>query len=169
VEKTLVDFGDRVNAGQELALIDTTLYEALARQAAATVAKARATADNAEKELKRVEALGGVASPSDRDKAASEAEQARAEVKAQEAAEAIARLNLERSHVRAPFDLAVAERIASAGDFKNPGTALPVVNDGVLKFIVKRRSAHRVRKDNCHVHRGRHREKSSARLPSARR
>src|SRR6187431_11165 len=32
IEKTLVEFGDRVKAQQELALIDTSLYEALARQ-----------------------------------------------------------------------------------------------------------------------------------------
>src|ERR1044072_1887006 len=73
LEKTLVDFGDRVKAGQELASIDTASYEALAHQASANLAKARATADNAEKELKRVEALGGSASPSDRDQAASQA------------------------------------------------------------------------------------------------
>jgi membrane fusion protein (multidrug efflux system) len=138
VEKTMVDFGDRVKAGQELALIDTTSYEALARQAAANVAKARATADNADKDLKRLEALGGVASPSDRDKAIAAAEQARAEVKAVEATEAIARLNVERSHVKAPFDAAIAERVASAGDFKRIGEPLfRVVNDGVLKYIVQ--------------------------------
>ena len=138
VEKTTVDFGDRVKAGQELALIDTKSYEALARQATANLAKARATADNAEKELKRVEALGAVASQADRDKASSEAEQARAEVKAVEAAEAISRINMERSHVRAPFDAAVAERVASAGDFKKIGEPLfRIVNDGVLKYIVQ--------------------------------
>src|ERR1041385_3685648 len=53
VEKTLVDFGDRVKAGQELALIDTTTYDALARQAEANLAKAKASADNAELNLKR--------------------------------------------------------------------------------------------------------------------
>jgi membrane fusion protein (multidrug efflux system) len=138
VEKTLVDFGDRVQAGQELALIDTTSYEALARQAAATVAKARASADNAEKDLKRVDMLGAVASQSDRDKASSAAEEARAEVKAAEAAEAIAKLNVERSHARAPFDAAIAERVASAGDFKKIGEPLfRVVSDGVLKYIVQ--------------------------------
>src|ERR1041385_1529815 len=52
-EKTLVDFGDRVTAGQELALIDTTSYQALASQAAANVAKAMANAENAEQNLKR--------------------------------------------------------------------------------------------------------------------
>src|SRR5260221_10334225 len=55
VEKTRVDFGDRVTAGQELALIDTTSYEALAKQSAATVAKAKAAALNAEANLKRTE------------------------------------------------------------------------------------------------------------------
>ena len=138
IEKTLVDFGDRVKDDQEIALIDTASYEALAHQASANVAKARATADNAEKDLKRVEALGGISSPSDRDKAASAADQARAEVKAAEAAEAIAKLNLSRSHVKAPFDAAVAERLASAGDFKKVGDPLfRVVNDGVLKYIVQ--------------------------------
>jgi multidrug efflux pump subunit AcrA (membrane-fusion protein) len=34
IEKTVVDLGDRVSAGQELALIDTASYEALARQVA---------------------------------------------------------------------------------------------------------------------------------------
>jgi RND family efflux transporter MFP subunit len=138
VEKTTVDFGDRVKAGQELALIDTTSYEALARQASANVAKVRAAADNADKELKRVESLGGIASQSDRDKAVWGAEQASAEVKAAEAAEVIAKLNLERSRVKAPFDAAIAERVASAGDFKKTGDPLfRVVNDGVLKYIVQ--------------------------------
>jgi membrane fusion protein (multidrug efflux system) len=150
VEKTLVDFGDRVKRGQELALIDTTSYEALARQASANVAKARATANNAEKDFKRLEALGGVASPSDRDKATSAAEQANAEVKAAEATEAIAGLNVERSHVRAPFDGAIAERVASAGDFKKSGDSLfRIVNDGVLKYIVQapERYADQVKKE----------------------
>ena len=150
VEKTLVDFGDRVKRGQELALIDTTSYEALARQASANVAKARATANNAEKDLKRLEALGGVASPADRDKAVAAAEQANAEVKAAEATEAIAALNVERSHVRAPFDGAIAERVASAGDFKKSGDSLfRLVNDGVLKYIVQapERYADQVKKE----------------------
>jgi membrane fusion protein, multidrug efflux system len=138
VEKTFVDFGDRVKGGQELALIDTTSYQAHANHASANVAKARATLVNAEKELKRLQELGGVASQSDRDKTESTAEQARAELKAVEAAEAIAKLNLERSHVKTPFDAAVAERIASAGDFKRVGEPLfRIVNDSVLKYIVQ--------------------------------
>jgi membrane fusion protein (multidrug efflux system) len=150
VEKTLVDFGDRVKPGQELALIDTKSYEALAEQATANVAKVVATVNNADKELKRVEELGKISSQSDRDKAVWQAEQAHAEVRAALAAEAIAKLNLERSHVRAPFDAAVAERIASAGDFKKIGEPLfRVVNDGVLKYIVQapERYASQVKKE----------------------
>jgi membrane fusion protein (multidrug efflux system) len=140
VEQTRVDFGDRVAAGLELALIDTTTYEALARQAEANLAKARASADNAEQNLKRSEELrkNNIASQSDLDAARAAAEQARAEVRATEAAEAIARLNLQRAHVKAPFDAAVAERIASAGDYLKVGAPLfRVVNDNVLKFIVQ--------------------------------
>lgn len=138
VERTMVDFGDRVAAGQELASIDTTSFEALARQASASVAKAKATADNADKELARMRNLGAIASQSDLDKAQAGAEQARAEVKFAGAAESIANLNLDRSHVKAPFEAAVAERIASAGDFKHVGDPLfRVVNDGVLKYIVQ--------------------------------
>jgi membrane fusion protein (multidrug efflux system) len=138
VEKTLVDFGDRVTEGQELARIDTTAYEAQARQSAANLAKAQAGAANAEQTLKRTQDLQKqqISSQSDLDKAVADAEQARADVKAAEAANAIAQLNLERSHVRAPFNGAVAERIASAGDYMKIGSPLfRLVNDSVLKFI----------------------------------
>ena len=126
IEKTIVDLGDRVTAGQELALIDTTSYEALARQAAANLAKANASAANAAQNLKRVQDLQKekIASGSELDLAVAEAEQARAEVKGAEAAEAIAKLNLSRSRVKAPFDGAIAERLASVGDYMAVGTPI---------------------------------------------
>ncbi len=140
VEKTRVDFGDRVTNNQELASIDTASYEALAQQSAATVARAKASADNASRNLKRIRQLATnqISSAFDLDKAISDAKQADAEVKAAEAADAIAKLNVERSQVRAPFDAAVAERIASAGDYMKIGSPLfRLVNDGVLKYIVQ--------------------------------
>jgi len=146
VEKTRVDFGDRVTVGQELALIDTTSYDASARQSAANLDKAKASALNAEQNLKRTQDLQKekISSASDLDAAVALAEQTRADVKAAGAADAIAQLNLERSHVKAPFDGAVAERIASAGDYLKIGSPLfRLVNDSVLKFIfqVPERSA----------------------------
>ena len=140
VEKTLVDFGDRVKAGQDLALIDTASYEALSRQSEANVARSKASALNAEQNLKRSQDLrrNNIASAADLDLAIAQAEQARAEVKAAEAAAAIAELNLARSHVRAAFDGAVAERVANAGDYVKAGTPLfKLVNDGVLKLVVQ--------------------------------
>ncbi len=140
VEKTKVDFGDRVAVGQELALIDTATYQAQARQAEANLAKAKANAINAEQKLKRAQTLQKekIAPQSDLDQAIADAGQAQAEIRAAEATEAIAKLNLEHSHVRAPFDAAVAERIASAGDYVKTGSPLfRIVNDAVLKYIVQ--------------------------------
>ncbi len=140
IEKTKVDFGDRLTNGQEIALIDTTSYLAQANQATANLAKAKANALNAEQNLKRVKSLQKerISAESELDKAIADAEQGKADVQAAEAASAIAQLNLERSHVRAPFDAAVAERIGSAGDYVKIGAPLfRVVNDGVLKYIVQ--------------------------------
>ena len=126
IEKNRVDLGDRVTAGQELALIDTTSYEALTRQSAALFAKAAAAAASAAQSLKRVQDLqkDKIASTSDLDQAVAEAGKTAADVKAAEATDAIARLNLERSRVKAPFDGAVAQRIASAGDYVAIGTPI---------------------------------------------
>src|SRR5256886_9835244 len=145
VEVTMAEFGDRLTNGQVIAQIDTTTYEALARQAAAHLVRAKATALNASKTLKRTRELNksSIASSSELDQAIAAAEQAAAEVKAAEAAEAVAHLNLQRSRVRAPFEAAVAERIANAGDFMKVGSPLfRVVNDGVLKYIVQAPERH---------------------------
>ena len=151
-EKTLVDFGDRVTADQELALVDTTSYEALAGLAAANVAKAKANADNAELNLKRNQELqkDQIVSASQLDDALAQARQARADVQAAEAADAIAKLNLEHSRVKAPFDGAIAQRVVNKGDYLKAGSPLfEMVNDAVLKFIfqVPERYASLVRKE----------------------
>ena len=140
VQTTFVDFGDTVTNGQELAQIDTDSYEALARQAAAAVAKAKANALNAEHNLKRVLQLqkDNISSASDFDIATAQAEQGRADVKAAEAAEAISQLNLRRSHARAAFNGSIAERFANSGDYVKIGAALfRLVNDTELKFTIQ--------------------------------
>lgn len=150
IEVLRVDLGDRVAAGDELALIDTTSYEALRRQSAAALARANAAAANAAQNLRRVQELhrDNIASISELDQAVAEADQAKAEVKAAEAAEAVARLNLERSRVKAPFAGVVAERIRSAGDFVAVGTPIfrLVQTDPLrLRLDVPERDAARVR------------------------
>jgi RND family efflux transporter MFP subunit len=126
IEESKVDFGDRVTAGQVMALIDLTAYEALVRQSAANVARANASAANAAQNLKRVQDLqkDKISSASELDAAVAEDRQRRADVKAAEATDAIARINLERSRVKAPFDGAIAQRIASAGDYVAVGAPI---------------------------------------------
>lgn len=126
IEATHADLGDRVAAGQELALIDTTSYDALARQSAANLARAQAAAGNAAQNLQRVEDLrrDNIASSSELDQAIAENDQAKAEVKAAEAADAVAQLNLARSRVKAPFGGVIAERILSAGAYAAIGTPI---------------------------------------------
>ncbi|HMC27973.1 MAG TPA: efflux RND transporter periplasmic adaptor subunit [Verrucomicrobiae bacterium] len=140
VEVTMAELGDRVTNGQVIAQIDTATYEGLSRLAEANLARAKATALNASQNLKRTRELNksSIASSSELDQAIAGAEQAASEVKAAEAAEAVAHLNLQRSRVRAPFEAAVAERIANAGDYMKVGAPLfRVVNDGVLKYMVQ--------------------------------
>jgi membrane fusion protein (multidrug efflux system) len=140
VEKTAAEFGDRVPEGQEIALIDTESYAALAHQAAARLDQANATAANAERELTRQLELQktGIASPADLDTARTATENLRAAVTAAEATRVVADLNLAHSHVRAPFAGAVADRIATKGDFMEKGKPMfRLVNDAVLKFIVQ--------------------------------
>ena len=126
LEKNLADLGDRVTAGQEIVLIDTTSYDALAAASAANLTRANASAANAAQNLKRIQDLqkDKIASTSDLDAAVADAARTRAEVKAAEANDAIARLNLDRSRVKAPFDGVVAERIASAGDYLAVGAPI---------------------------------------------
>lgn len=152
VEKTLVEFGDRVSAGQVLALIDTSTYEAQAQQAEASMLKAKATASMASANLKRIQALtkDQVAAPSELDQSQAAYDQGQAELKAAQAGLSLSKLNMDKSQVRAPFDAAIAERIASAGDYVKIGSPLfRVVNDNVLKFIVQapERYAGQIKKD----------------------
>jgi membrane fusion protein (multidrug efflux system) len=72
------------------------------------------------------------------DSAVAAAEQARAEVRASEASEAIAQLNLRHSRATAPFDGAVAQRITNLGDYVKIGAPLfRVVDDTELKFLIQ--------------------------------
>ncbi len=140
VEKTMVDFGARVEAGQELALIDTAAYQVQAAQAAAVLAKARANEKNAERNLKRVIELQAdkISSVSQMDDATAQAELARAEIKAAEATGAVAELNLRRSRVVAAFPGSVSERLVTMGDFMRVGSPLfRMVNDTELRYMMQ--------------------------------
>lgn len=138
VESTLVDFGDRVASGQELARIDTTTHEARLQQAVGARGKAEANLANARHNFDRVQQLRatGVASEADFDQAKAALDQSEAELRAAQGTETVAKLDLEHSRVTAPFDGAIAQRIVGRGDFARVSTPLfELVNDAVLKFI----------------------------------
>jgi len=138
VERTLVDFGDRVRSNQSLAFIDTASYEAQLQQTKGALAKAEANYTNAVQNFARVEELKkkGIASASDFDQARAQLGEWEAEVKAARGTEGVAQLNVERSQVRAPYDGAISQRVAGRGDYVKPGSPLfNIVSDGVLKFI----------------------------------
>ena len=140
VEKVFADMGDRVGAGQELVQIDTAAYEAQAQLARANLAKAQANSANAIHNLERIRDLrkSSISSPSELDVAVAQADQWAAEVRAQEATQAMADLNLKRSHVLGQFTAGVAERLINAGDFVRVGTPLyRLVNDAELKLQVQ--------------------------------
>src|SRR5437899_8399669 len=84
VEVTMAEFGDRLTNGQVIAQIDTTTYDALAKQAGANLARAKATSLNASQNLVRTRELNksNIASTSELDQAIGAAEQAASEVKA---------------------------------------------------------------------------------------
>lgn len=151
VERTLVDFGDRVKSNQDLAFIDTASYEAQLTQQAGNLARAEANLVNARQSYERVQKLSreSIASQADFDQAKAALDQAEAEVKAARGAETVAKLNLERSRVEAPFDGGISQRFVGRGDYVKIGSPLfEIVNDAILKFIfgVPERYASFVRK-----------------------
>jgi len=70
---------------------------------------------NARQNFTRMQQLkqGGIASEADFDQGKSQLDQADAEVKAAAGAEVVARLNVERSRVKAPFDGAISQRVVA--------------------------------------------------------
>jgi len=149
IEQCRVDLGDPVTNGQEMILIDTAAYEARLRQAQANLNRARAAAENAQSDLKRVRQLQAekIASISDLDAAQASAVQTEADAMAAEAALAVAKLDLQRSHVKAAFSGTVAARITSVGDYVGVGAPMVrlVQTDPLrLKLDVPERDAARV-------------------------
>ncbi len=138
VQKTTVEFGDRVTAGQTLAVIDNSTYKADLQRELGNLARAEANLTNARQNLIRSKGLQktGAVAASELDLATAQSAQWEAEVKAVNASVGMVELNIARSTIKAPFDGAIADRIATQGDYVKIGAPMfKVVNDKVLKFI----------------------------------
>lgn len=152
VEKTFVEFGERIQNNQELAIIDNDSYQAQMEEKKGNLARAEANLANAKQNLTRSMRLAdtGAVSDSDLDTAKSMVAQFEAEVAAAKGTLSVATLSLGRAHVKAPFDGAIASRIVGRGDFVKIGSPLfTVVNDRILKFIfqVPERYGSKVKKE----------------------
>jgi RND family efflux transporter MFP subunit len=117
IESVHANVGDRVKAGQLLAVVEHEEIAWAAKQAEAAVRVAKATADGAKLELDRTQALfeGGSVAPAQLDGAKVKHELALAQLAQAEAAAGLARQNLGNAGVVAPFAGAVTRRPVNVG------------------------------------------------------
>lgn len=151
VEALEVQVGDRVKAGDAIALLDRARLKARAEFARARVsaAEAQIAADRAELSLLDQERLrllrlqeSAAFSPAQLEDKGQEIEAAaaritRAEAQLEEAKAdlALASADLEDAVVRAPYPGVVTERYVSAGDYVNPGEPIvALLDDGSLEI-----------------------------------
>ncbi len=122
------DVGHSVQAGELLLEIDPTDYRLALQQAEAGLATSRAQKAQADVRLQRARQLieGKYLSDDDLLARETEAQVAAAQIRQQEAAVAIARRNLEKCRIEAPFNGVVGQRMAQVGSYVGPGTALMV-------------------------------------------
>jgi RND family efflux transporter MFP subunit len=113
--------------GDTLVTIDPSDYKLALARARAQVAQARVRlvlemeeAELAEEEWERV----GKGDPSDLVLRKPQLAEARAAIQAAEATEELARLNLDRTRIRAPYAGRVLSKMVDVGQFTNPGTPL---------------------------------------------
>ncbi len=117
IQEVFVRSGDRVDEGAALFRIDPEPYEAALRRAKAGLDLARAERKQIAVDLERRSALrsDGVGSQSDLDHAKTALAVARARERQAEEAVAMARLDLKRTLVVAPYAGSIAERFADEG------------------------------------------------------
>ncbi|HYO53454.1 MAG TPA: efflux RND transporter periplasmic adaptor subunit [Archangium sp.] len=131
VLEMVVEQGQQVKKGELLARIeDTSLRDQLiAARTSVRVARNALEVARAEEERNRELADAGVITQRDLERAVLARYQAQAQLSEAEARLALARQQVGRTRILAPFDGVVSERHASAGDIVQPGTALYTVVD----------------------------------------
>jgi len=117
------DLGDRVTRGQVLLDVRIDVVEAQLQEAEASLENA--VADEARAAPLRAQGII----------AQQEYEKIRTGLRVAQARRDRLRIELERAHVRAPFDGSVSARLTNLGDYVRPGTVVfRLVQDGPLKF-----------------------------------
>lgn len=117
IEKVLFNEGEAVKQGTPLFVLDSAIYRAELRQAEARVKLSHIAYQRAESLLKK-----RVGSAQDRDSTL-------AQLRVDEAQQALARTRLDKMTIKAPFDGSIGLRLVSPGDYVNTGQELVELTD----------------------------------------
>jgi RND family efflux transporter MFP subunit len=132
LEKVLFQDGERVKKGQLLFLIQQNTYQAKLKQAEAEILANKARLMHAQTEYDRFSGLvkQKAAAQTDVDKWHYERDASQASVMAAEAQRDLAKLNLDYTEVRAPFDGRIGRRLKDPGNLVGAGeeTVLAEIN-----------------------------------------
>jgi RND family efflux transporter MFP subunit len=118
--------GDRVKKGAVLVEIEPGRYQLAVRSAQATLERAQASKDDAQRSLTRREKMmaEGIASAEEIDSMRTKSATSSAEVSQAQASVALASLNLRDAYVRAPFEGTIQTRTVRTGQYVQAGTVL---------------------------------------------
>ncbi|MCG3841945.1 efflux RND transporter periplasmic adaptor subunit [Psychrobacter sp. Ps1] len=136
IERILVEEGDRVRAGQVLAVFDTDAMEQQVLQAQADVAEAEATLANASADAARVLPLIDIdaISKQEADRYRTSEVRARASLQASKARLSNQRLTLENAKVVAPVSGIISEKIVEVGQVTGGDPLFTIIKGGVLEW-----------------------------------
>ncbi len=129
ISKLYVDFNSVVKKNQIVAMIDTTFLAASAKDAEANVERARALANQSQRDLARMKPMveKGLASQSDLDNIQSTYEQSMASLKSAKAQYDRALINLHYATIRAPIDGVVIDRKVDVGQTVAASLSAPTI------------------------------------------
>ncbi|MEC9443792.1 MAG: efflux RND transporter periplasmic adaptor subunit [Pseudomonadota bacterium] len=136
IERVLVEEGDRVRAGQVLAMFDTDAMEQQVLQAEADVAEAEATLANASADAARVLPLIDIdaISKQEADRYRTSEVRARAALQASKARLSNQRLTLDNATVVAPVSGIISDKMIEVGQVAGGEPLFTVIKDGILEW-----------------------------------
>ena len=136
IERILVQEGDRVKAGQVLAIFDTDAMEQQVLQAEADVAEAEATLANATADAARVLPLIEIdaISRQEADRYRTSKLQAQAALQSSKARLSTQRLSVNNANVVAPVSGVISEKMAEVGMVAGGEPLFTIIKGGVLEW-----------------------------------
>ena len=136
IERIAVEEGDRVKAGQVLAIFDTDAMEQQVLQAEADVAEAEATLANASADAARVLPLIDIdaISKQEADRYRTAKLQAQAALQASKARLSTQRLSVDNATVVAPVSGVISEKMAEVGMVAGGEPLFTIIKGGILEW-----------------------------------